>query len=443
MATLIVGPTCSGKSTLVNSPSLAEFGVDSQAIIFPDQLSYKTIQPHSCIHYNLLHGIFKFGACWQNWEFPDEPIFKQILNSNKVQNAIVLVSPIQELRQRIKTRKIIEAHNPTPYPNQFWLKCLEKINIFYLYEKFLGTLNTLGISYKVIFSSSQNSADNFHPEFRETDRVYIHKNLRGQYVKCPARQEVESFANNPNFHYQSVLLPYGISTCPQNYEHVKQGRHLTFEMLLPETLQGESVLDIGTALGDLLFHAERLGASDLVGLEPNRVRFEAAKRLKKFLHSEVELINRDFLALEDERTFDHVYVLNVIHHVTDFYEFLYKAASRSRKTLNIEFPTLTDTKFLRFWQLSRQQVNELNKLPIFGMSSLKQADQTFVYSPVAMEQLIMSEIGGFEHHRILHSPIKDRIIMTFYKGQGTASTPTHQPAKHKSRLTDDGGYIYF
>ena len=120
----------------------------------------------------------------------------------------------------------------------------------------------------------------------------------------------------------------------------------------------------------------------------------------------------DFLDYELDDEFDHVFVLNVIHHVHDFDRFLRKAARAAKSTITIEFPTLTDNRFRGLYGFSADQMTPLNELPLIGLSG-HAALQSYVYSPIAIKNLVMNEIGGFARHSTLPSQIADRVIMVF------------------------------
>ena len=52
-------------------------------------------------------------------------------------------------------------------------------------------------------------------------------------------------------------------------------------------------------------------------------------------------------------------------------------------------------------------------LPVIGMSSMARADQTYVYVPATIRNLVMEEVGGFRVVAEIKSPIRDRVIMSF------------------------------
>ncbi len=52
-------------------------------------------------------------------------------------------------------------------------------------------------------------------------------------------------------------------------------------------------------------------------------------------------------------------------------------------------------------------------LPVIGMSSMARADQTYVYAPATIRNLVLEEVGGFRVAAEMKSPIRDRVIVSF------------------------------
>lgn len=414
MATLIIGPSSVGKSTFLTEGHAESFGVDTSDIMYGYQAENRKVNPNIAIHYNMVHGALyekKSRKSNGSIDFLKEQNFRKLINSTEIQECFVLVSPTEELFSRISER--IEDDTGALYENENWLNALAGINFFQLYEDLFDLLEEKGISYRVLFSTHGKQS-----HFLESDRVYVNQNLRNGYIEPPSRQEVEKAAIDPRFEYQQPRLPFGIKTSSPKLEHLSAGRHQTFQKVLRERLDGSSVLDIGSALGDLIFTAERLGATELVGIELKESRHAAACHIAKILASKAEFHNLDFLSFDNERSFDHVYMLNVIHHIRDFDLFIRKAARTAKKSLTIEFPIMTDRKFREAHGLSRLVGAGLNRLPVIGMSSMARADQTYVFAPTTIRNLVLEEIGEFRVAAEMKSPIRDRVIMSFNRQVG-------------------------
>ena len=385
-----------------------------------------TFPATAVVHYNMLHGVDRAVRDGGRWDFEAEPVFRGIVRSGRVDRCLVLVAPRGELLDRARQRAHVELDSPSSYPTDYWLNALSTLNLPGLYEILFTLLDRLGIPYEVVYSSAYIPSG-----FAPSDRVFVHANLRGHYIDLPARDEVTRVANDGRCHYQSVLLPLGLTTTPKGYDHVAGGRHRSFERALPSDLADASILDIGSALGDLLFNAERRGASRLVGIELNEDRYEGAVMLAGLLASRAEFHNVGFLDYNASLHFDHVFLMNVLHHVADFETVLRRAADICLRSLTLEFPTLTDPRFRAARGVPAIVARVLNRFPVIGVSRIAGTDQTYVYAPPAIRGLVMDQIGGFSSWTVLESPIQNRVIMQFWKpGHGAvtdAVAPTSVP----------------
>ncbi|MCZ2174110.1 MAG: class I SAM-dependent methyltransferase [Burkholderiales bacterium] len=417
MNVLIAGPTGAGKSTLIHSPELAGFLAGGRApsnVVYGYELVEGDIPDNALIHYNLLHTAHSLpvGAPDETgipWDFEDDPIFRKIMTDRRLRLAIVLVTPAEELAERTRNRQFVEERvvNKSPYDGQHWRNVIARTNLPATYEQFFRHLEQRSIPYIVVYSSARTPA-----RFCRSDRVFVPANLRGTHVAPPSPDDIASILALEGCHYQSVLLPGGVVTDKGQYAHIDRGRHETFEMILSESLWNRSVLDIGCALGDLLYRAERLGAGRMVGIEPHAGRYAAANAIAHLLHSKAEIRNCGFMEFGEDEQFDHVFMLNVLHHVKDFHAFLAKACGLARRSLTIEFPTLADAKFSQ--AVGHPLAGFLNWLPLVGVSS-HAVDQAYVFSPKAIENICFREIGGFSGIDRFKSPLKHRQIMVFHR----------------------------
>lgn len=417
MNILVTGPTGVGKSTLLLSGEISKF-LQSCPVppntVFGFQLANGDLPDHAFIHYNLLHPALAnpapdFGAKETPCHLMEDPIFRKIIGDSRLGMAVVLVSPLDELLERAEERTCIERNveGLPAYDSQCWRSILETTNISAVYEQLFCHLERRGIPYVVV-----NSSAGIVERFQLSDRVFVPANLRGISQTLPTADQISAIMGMPGCHYQSVLLPHHFVTDKGEYSHIIGGRHESFEAILGDNLWNASVLDIGCALGDLLYRAERLGAARVFGVEPHPARFEAATAIRNILASQAELHNCDFMEMSFDRTFDHVFILNVIHHVKSFDAFLEKACRLAGKTLTIEFPTLKDEKFSS--ANGHVLAGLLDWLPLIGVSS-RSADQTYVFSPKAIKRICMDQIGGFRSVSMLKSPLKGRKIMIFEK----------------------------
>lgn len=407
MTIIVTGPSSVGKSTFLKSPTLRSLGIGERPVVFGYELADRDAPAFSLVHYNLLHYALEPHESGGDKEsgLLTEPIFRKILEGRPAERAIVIVTSLSNLRKRMQGRTLVEEHLPDGrYDRRAWLEISSKTDFFRLYELLFSALDAHGIPFEVY-----HSHDGI---FDRSDRVFVHAILKGGAPRLPSREAVQKVVADPNCQYQAVLLPFGQATSRRGYDHVGPGRYQTIDKVLRRNLASRSILDVGCAMGELLFAAERLGARRLTGIERNAARYTAAVGIRDVLQSEVRLLNCDFVDCEFNEQYDDVFVLNVLHHAFDFYRLVKKAAGAAKATLTIEFPTLMDRKFREVHDLAAEQTTALDKLPVIGLSS-RAVDQSLVYSPVAVRELVMREIGGFSKCSLMPSPIADRFIAIF------------------------------
>jgi hypothetical protein len=105
---LIIGPTCSGKSTLIKGLQKKDESLGAQ---FGHQLMTEKVSDSGLLHYNILHYWTLENIPNSPLNFLDEPIFKKImLSCESIKEVIVLVCPTKELLLRASARTKIEEH---------------------------------------------------------------------------------------------------------------------------------------------------------------------------------------------------------------------------------------------------------------------------------------------------------------------------------------------
>lgn len=403
MANFILGPSGVGKTNYINK----KLKISDKDIIYAHQLKINlfkkirfwksniTINKNSTIHYNLLYPSFNVDHFESFDYFENEKILKKILSNKELLNeVVVIVAPLKELISRAQKRIEVEPNAPHKYNNNYWLERIKKLNFFSIYEQLFEILDKKKIKYKVVFSSNK--------EFKISDRVYVYHNLRGRYIDLPSLNDVENLLQKKELNYQSVKLPYNLNSTPKYYKHIPKNRDLSFDPLKKLDLRNSSILDIGSAMGNFLFKAERYGATNLLGIEINKSRCDMSVEISRLLKSNVKFKNHNFDTENLNEIYDYVLCLNVIHHIKNFENFLVKAAKITGKGLVLEFPSLKDPKFTQYSNLKRFLINLIAK------KELK-------ISPKAIVQLFKNEGINFKEVRIMKSPIKGRIIMIFFK----------------------------
>lgn len=221
--------------------------------------------------------------------------------------------------------------------------------------------------------------------------------------KTYSKHEIERILQEEDFEYQRVDLPYGLHTPGGD-------RSGTSNLIYPDSMEGMSVLDVGTANGFFSFEAEKRNASYVLGVDMKEKRLRHAKLIKDILGSKVEFKLLNIIEEQINEKFDYVLLLNVIHHLHEPFHVLRKLASITNKYLIIEFPTFDDPKFKSHASIFFSLL--YNRLPLVGVSSLKDVsvDQTFVFSPSVFRKIFTDHDKLFSRVQIIDSPITGRSI---------------------------------
>lgn len=209
----------------------------------------------------------------------------------------------------------------------------------------------------------------------------------------------------------------------------KLPRAATLALALQMPLDGKTLLDIGCAEGAASLSAGRMGAR-VTGIEPWAKRFNQARRVATSLGSPVTFKNIAFEALQaPSNSFDVVLALNVVHHQKDPFAFLNHAADLAGSYLVVEYPGLNDRKF----QSTFDHAGDLRwDLPLTGLSTVDK-DQTFVFSPAALERYFIDTVGAFGHHQLVRSPIPRRWISIFSDKKAASESTLKEPVAHQLR----------
>lgn len=400
MVHLLIGPSNCGKSTWIerNQPSNVGFAYEYDGETGPPK--------GTVLHYNLLlraphlHGK---GHDLREWDLLDDPFLEGLLRRQEIESATVIVAPIAELLARAEARDLIEASlsETAAYNSALWQDILRSVDHFAMFQHLFDLLEDHAIPYKVLYNSQNGPAD-----MVETDRCYVHAALRGSYIPLPDTDRLSRALEVAGGEYQSIRLPQGVLSDAKGFSHTNGPRRQSFDMFRDRSLVDSSVLDIGCAMGDMLYWYERFGATRLLGLDIKEHRLNAAQEFADLLHSKVRFLNVDFLSFDATEPFDDVLALNVLHHVPDIRGFLEKACALTAKRLILEYPLLSDPKFQGLGPVPEN----LDDMPLIGVSS-KRIDQTFVFTTAALERLV-ADFGSFS--LATHpSPIAHRKIAVF------------------------------
>ena len=235
----------------------------------------------------------------------------------------------------------------------------------------------------------------------EQARNLIRKNQKEKYSK----EEVQKILNKFQFGYQKIDLPYGLSTSGQS-------RQSSLDVIFNDDLENKSLLDVGCAYGYFSFEAEKRKAKDIVGTELKNERYIGANIIKEIIGSDAIFVKTDVIFETINRKFDIVLLLNVIHHLKYPIYALKMLSELCNEKMIIEFPTVADKKFQS--TLESHMNNE--QIPLVGVSSYKDCDQTFLFNDEAIRRILMDHNQFFNKVEFYESPFeKDRRIAFCYK----------------------------
>lgn len=452
MLWIVGGPTSVGKSTFIGSPRCAEitglpFGTP---IVWPAKHSLLDENGRTDLlyHYNILRPphlklrakrpaflkLLKTKPTLRNaTDFNQDPRWNDLAARGVDKKAIVLVTSKQTIMQRVRQREVIESSEPTNsnnhYPARYWLDLLRQVNLVVLYRAWCRELRTQGIPYTLV-----DSSDDAYPIIEDEDRLPailrssndIHPATSNGARPVPpthgaesgyTKEQIEKILREHRFDYHRVNLPFGLHTPGAD-------RSETRDLILPESLAGKTVLDIGSALGYFCFEAEERGAERVVGVELKDDRFRDALMLKDIKGSKVEFLQRDIILDPPNEGFDYVLLLNVIHHLTEPFRAMRQLASITRERLVIEFPTFADQKFRSTVEIEDPSI--FNRLPLVGVSSMTEAKQTFVFTPKAIKRALLNHERLFEDVEIIRSPMQGRALAICHKKRAS----DHGSASH-------------
>jgi 2-polyprenyl-3-methyl-5-hydroxy-6-metoxy-1,4-benzoquinol methylase len=411
MLWIISGPSSAGKSAFITSKYCAELtGLPpTSPIVWPGKHSQldELGSTDAFYHFNLLRALNKAND--RNGDpaiqFAHLAFWSDLVKRDIPKKAVVLVCNEQTLMQRMGQRSFNEepgsgSTDARKYAAQKWRKILAQVDLVALYQHWCDELRNNQIPYTLLDSNSY--------DYSVVDEDQLSVVVDGN---APAfnREKISEIFQNRKFGYQRVELPFGLHTRGR-------GRSETRDLILPESLAGKSVLDIGSALGYFCFEAEARSAARVVGVEVREDRFRDALLLKEIKGSTVEFIHRDFVLDPIREHFDYVLLLNVIHHLKEPFSAMRQLASITNERLIIEFPTLMDARFQD--TLDLEIPPEYDQLPLVGVGSMCQGiGQSFVFTPAAIRRSLLDHERLFEDVEILPSPIPGRAIAICHKAE--------------------------
>ena len=417
---IVSGPTSVGKSTFIASPRCPEItGLPpGTPVVFPKAHSrFGELNSTDVLyHYNILRlaklkrryerrGLVeKVAEVATGKDFGKDPGWQDLVGHAATKKAVVLVSSKRTILQRARQREVVEApalavNSPKRYRQRRWLELLEQVDLIAFYRAWCYELRSCGIPYVLI-----DASDGTYPVIEDEDRLPALVSGDGPAY---TEEEIRSILRERKFEYHRVDLPFGLHTGGSD-------RSETRDLVLPKSLKGKTVLDVGSALGYFSFEAEARGAKRVVGVELMEKRFRDALLLKDIKGSRVEFVRQDVVSEPLGEHFDHVLLLNVIHHLKEPFRAMRQLASITNERLVIEFPTFADRRFRRSVKFWFPFV--YNRLPLVGVSSMTQGvKQTFVFTPSAIKRALLDHERLFDRVDMVRSPIPGRLIAICHK----------------------------
>jgi 2-polyprenyl-3-methyl-5-hydroxy-6-metoxy-1,4-benzoquinol methylase len=409
---LVLGISCSGKSSFIehkiNSGEWANIPLLMAYEIEPG-VSNELLDQECILHYNLFRPFNNDASNIDN-DFLDDKVLSEILHFKDRIKAHLLIAHPSILSKRVLLQSEVEGRlrkAETPYPQQAIFELLCRIDAPDFYNSWISLLTELNINFEMIVS--ETSEYPVIPSINELS-TYLSIEKTVSYTDV----EISEIVSNNDFEYQRIQLPNN---------QVTQGDDRSPSLsLLDKDLTGKSVLDIGCAYGYFCFEAEKRNASRVVGTELKRHRYIGANIIKQITGAKSQILyenifdtplNNEPNKESNDETFNIVLLLNVIHHLKEPIKALRMIASMCTEKLIIEFPTLSDSKFN---STLSTPTNFDSSLPIIGVSLQAEQDQTFLFSPQAIERILLDHDKLFSKIEFIESPMnKERCVAICYK----------------------------
>ena len=373
--TLIISPSCSGKSTYIE-----QINSNSKPVLLGNELKANELPKDSFIvHYNSLILLHKNKKKMDDSLFIKDQALKTILNSNRKVTVYVLVCSKNNLIKRAilrdHTEPKLKKDNNYRYPNSIFLDVFNKLDIKTHYINLFKILKEYNIETKYIDSNEQF-------EQVPANNKSLKKSLGFKHQKY-SLEEIQFITQKYQFNYHSIQLPYNIKT---------KGSARDYKTFAQINFESKTVLDVGSGYGAFCFYAESRGASSVLGTELKKDRHLGSIIIKNILDSNAIFSSSNILNGNIGETYDIVSLLNVIHHLDSPFHALKQLAKAAKETLIIEFPLPSDPKFRKTIP-GNTIIDE--QVPFVGVST-KAHDQTFVFNQLAIKRYMEEHVTGFK-----------------------------------------------
>lgn len=401
---IICGPSSAGKSSFIRK---VYGGAGKRRILLANELSRTgTIGAGSVVHYNTLRVLDNALASWKNGanlqygrnleepDFTADPAWRMVLECRALRKATLVLTPEAAFLERLAKRKFVEPDrsNKVAYPTKRWLTHFRLIDLEAHYRAWIDELQRAGIPHTIVDGTSPEFA-----EIEDVESALARINL--DMTRIPAT-ELGKLTNAGELTYQSIDLKRSNTIRGADARDV-------FDDILPPSLAGDSLLDVGCAEGVFCLEAKKRGANFVHGIDIRPERLGLARIEGRASGIDADFSLRDIQRQPIGRQYDHILLLNVIHHLDQPFQVLKNLANSTTKSLVIEFPGLYDVKF---GATVSGLPDGLDALPLIGVSMLDGADQTFVYSPAAIERLMRGPPYNFSRVDISGSKMEKRFL---------------------------------
>ncbi len=199
MITLVAGSACSGKSTFIE-----QSGIWSEnEIVFGIDLLKNGLPSRGVVHYNLLRHAATLDADEtfpKQWSLLDEPGFAALIQSGRIERAIVIVAPVSDLVARAPARGLQNKRKPKALaktircklkslsrtllrrhlstdrkPKPAMTDIIAKVDHLALYQQLLDILEKAGIPYELKYSGGRTYET--IPVFTAIDRSMLPRSV--------------------------------------------------------------------------------------------------------------------------------------------------------------------------------------------------------------------------------------------------------------------------
>ncbi|MFZ5675472.1 MAG: class I SAM-dependent methyltransferase [Pseudomonadota bacterium] len=224
-----------------------------------------------------------------------------------------------------------------------------------------------------------------------------------------SREQIEDVLKSESFNYQSIALPYGLTTGGHD-------RSSTAQVIMPESLSGQSFIDVGCSLGYFCFEARRRGAGRVVGLDFDENNIRKGRILADILGESVEFQSGDIESAPLAERFDQVICLNVLHHLSNPILGLDRLIAATRRRLVLEMATFGshDRRKLGMGWLQQKFLSKSPAL-LVGRGTSGEGIKQFYITQSAVENLMRYGRGCFASVEIRPSAFKERFLVIAHK----------------------------